>query len=687
MAQDLPFIPSRKSQNDLLEYFKTCANYLNNSLQVRDIMRQIDLKYMREQDWTEDNIKSRLANMAGDANKFQNVTLPVILPAVEAAVTYQSAVFLQGSPIFGCVSNPATQDAAMQLEAKVEQDQIKGGWIRHLQMFLRDGFKYNICGLEASWCEEQVPTLSTNAALGKDAEVKQVLWAGNKIERLDMYNTFWDVRVPITEVSKEGEFAGYTKIYSRIGLKRWLQSLPSYLKENEQTAFLSQWGTNSSNNSSVAAYYLPTINPAPILLQNTATNWYQFFTGERDPAEANYSGMYQVSTFYVRLIPREWALNVPSRGQVQIWKLVFVNQQVLIQATRMNNAHANLPTLFGSPLEDGLSYQTKSLATNVQDIQSLGSALVNSVVAARRKAISDRMLFDPSRVASKDINSANPSAKIPVRQAAYGKPLGEAIYPIPFRDDQSQIIMQEIGMFGKLSDVITGQNPARQGQFVKGNKTQTEYSDVMNNSNGRDQGTSLLLEDQCFAPLKEIVKLNTLQYVGPQTVYYRAKEQAVTIDPVALRNAALDFKMTDGLTPASKQINSDGFQVILQAIATSPQIASGYNIAPLISYLAEVQGANIEDFEKSQEQVAYEQAMSSWQSFAQMAAQKGVAFNQPMPLPANYGYLQQGQLKQTAPKEDALTTFMSGINQLSQQAPAGATQPTQEQSNGQATPQ
>jgi hypothetical protein len=311
----------------------------------------------------------------------------------------------------------------------------------------------------------------------------------------------------------------------------------------------------------------------------------------------------------------------------------------------------------------------------VQPIQDLSSAMMNSVVAARRRAISDRGLYDPSRVGEAQINSDNPSAKIPVRPAAYGKPLSEAYYPIPFRDDQSATIMQEMGAVIKLAELISGQNPARQGQFVKGNKTQTEYSDVMNNSNGRDQNVSLLLEAQVFTPMKEILKLNILQYQGPTSIYYREKAAQVKVDPVALRAAVIDFKISDGLAPASKLINSDSFQTALQVIGSSPQIGSGYNIGPMFSYLMKTQGALIGDFEKSNEQVAYEQASASWNQMAQLSLSKGIEWKQPQPTPEQFGYLKDGKLSQSNPPPDALNSFLQTIRQQTQPTDVGQAVP------------
>ena len=406
------------------------------------------------------------------------------------------------------------------------------------------------------------------------------------------------------------------------------------------------------------------------------TDWMAWVQASKSKIDINYKNYYELTTLYARIIPSDFGIKVPAANTPQVWKFVYVNHSVLIYAERQTNAHGDLPILFGQPLEDGLSYQTKSLATNVQPIQEVTSALMNSNIAARRRAISDRGLYDPSRISEHVINSDNPAAKMPVRPAAYGKPLSEAYYPIPFRDDQSGTIMQEMAAILKLSDMISGQNPARAGQFVKGNKTQSEYSDVMAHSNGRDQNTSLLLEAQVFTPLKNILKLNILQYQGASSLYYREKATTVKIDPVKLRTAVLEFKVTDGLTPASKLINSDAFQTALQVIGSSPQIASEYNIGPMFSYMMKSQGGHISDFEKSQEQVAYETAVGQWNQMGQLSLSKGMEWKQPQPTPEQFGYLQAGKLAQTTKKPDALASFQATLSEAAASNPAASPSPS-----------
>ena len=679
MAANTPMILGKLQQAGLIEFSKQAYNMLNTSWNVREQMRLIDLAYIREKDWTAEGQKAKIANKYGNSDKFQNITMPVVLPAVEAAVTYQTSVFLTGRPIFGVVGDADMEDAAMQMEALMEDHQTRGGWTRHLQMFFRDGFKYNMGVLEVDWIDQVVAALDSdpNFGGGKQGKPREVIWSGNRIRRVDPYNTIFDFRVPLTEVSEKGEFAGFTELFSRLQLKLFISQLPNKLVDNIAAAFASGLGGGGVNTSSVASYYIPPINQEALINLNVrqGTDWMAWASASQTSTKIDYKNVYEVTTLYGRIIPSDFNLRVPAPNTPQVWKLIIINHQVIIYAERQTNAHNRIPMLFGSPLEDGLSFQTKSLAQNVQPIQDVSSAMMNSVIAARRRAISDRGIYDPSRLAESQINSDNPSAKIPVRPAAYGKPLQEAYYAIPFRDDQSGTIMQEMGAVIKLSDTITGQNPSRQGQFVKGNRTQTEYSDVMNNSNGRDQCTAILLEDQVFTPLKEILKLNILQYQGPTSVYYNSKAQTVAIDPVVLRNSVISFKVSDGLSPASKIISADSFQTALQVFGSSPQIAASYNIGPMFSYMMKTQGAHIADFEKSKEQVAYESAMQQWTQMAQASIQAGQQWNQPQPKPADYGYLQGGQLLQKDQQPDALESFLSTIRQNTQSMQAGAGAP------------
>lgn len=78
----------------------------------------------------------------------------------------------------------------------------------------------------------------------------------------------------------------------------------------------------------------------------------------------------------------------------------------------------------------------------------------------------------------------------------------------------------------------------------------------------------------------------------------------------------------------------------MQVIGSSPQINQGYNLAPLFSYLMKTQGADLTPFEKSPEQVQYEQASQQWKETVIEAMKQGADSTKlpPQPNPTDYNY-------------------------------------------------
>jgi len=645
MAATQAFQIPKPAQDGLIQYHRTASTLVERQWNLKEQYRKIDLAYIREQDWTSENRRAEFANQLGDSNKIQNITVPVIMPQVRAAVAYQASVFLTDYPLFGVTSAPQYIDAAKQMQAVIEENSIRGSWARELLLFFQDGFKYNLSAIEVIWDKCVTAALETDVSYrgGLEGKAKEVIWAGNVLKRWDPYNTYFDCRVDPYLIPEKGEFVGHTELMSRTALKTFIERLDNKIIENIKPAFESPSMMNISGGGQYgASYYLPQINPNALIDPETIgyTNWDAWvgMVTSRNSGKISYKGIYEVSTEYVRIIPSDFNLRVPAPNTPQVWKLIIVNHSVIIYAERQTNAHEKIPVFFGCPSEDGLSYQTKSLATNGLPFQQVASALMNGVLAGRRRAVTDRVLYDPSRVSEGHMNSPNPSAKIPVRPSAYGKPVGEAVYQFPFRDDQAGINMQEIQALVGFSNNLNGQNMARQGQFVKGNKTDGQWESTMSNATSQDQITALLYEAQVFTPMKEVLKLNMLQYQGAASIYSPSQETVVDVDPVALRKAIIKFKVTDGLLPSEKVISGDNMKIAMQVIGSSGPLAQGYNIAPMFSYLMKVDNVDFTPFEKSPAQQAYEQAMNSWNMVAMEAAKKGAQISTPMPTPQQFGY-------------------------------------------------
>lgn len=629
-------IPLTKEQEDnVIRACRSWQNSLYTQYSLRGELENIDREYMRERDWTEDNIKSRIANRRGDSSKIQNITVPIIMPQVNSALSYLCNVFTTGYPIFPVVASPENENEAMQLQTIIQENADTAGWTQQLTMFFRDGLKYNLHAIECDWKQKTNWTIENDIGKSNSAGAKKVLWEGNVLKRMDLYNTFWDPRVHPSEMHKEGEFVGYTEIYSRIRFKAFCNSLYNRApKENVIRALASQpiQGAIGASTTAPFGYYIPYVNPFPFYNKSASLDWMNWATNvPTDKLGVDYKNSYSVTTVYARILPDDFALRVPEKNTPQVWKFIIINGAVVLTAERLTNVHNFIPIFFGQPIEDGLDYQTKSFAQNVEDMQNIASGFWNGVMASKRRLVTDRVLYDPSRVSEKAINSSNPAAKIPVRPSAMGKPLNEAVYQFPFRDEQADTLVQSSAAVISMANLVNGQNPAQQGQFVKGNKSVHEYDDVMGHGNGQNQSLAMSIEAQIFSPMKQVIKLNIFQYQQSAVVFNTNKGVSVNIKPEDLRNTAVHFKVADGLIPEDKITGDDLLQTVIQQLASSPQLAAGYNLSDAFTYLMKTQGLDLTPFAKSAAQQQYEQALQTWQQTAAQALKSGGTFSSPMP--------------------------------------------------------
>lgn len=625
-----PYMFPQKTQDALLELCRQTRDATFHTMELRQRFEFIDREFIRENNLAnKEQGQARIANYVGDKRKIQDIVIPVIEPQVSTAHSFLSSVFLSGNPIFGIVSDPTNEEQAMQMEAVISQNATYGGWAREISLFFLDTLKYNFAALEVDWCTEKTWSVITDTAFSKtQGKPKEITWQGNRIRRRDPYNILFDPRVPLTKQHTDAEFVGYSELMNRIGVVQYLQNLSfrmNYTKAME--------APQPIDISPQALYYIPSV-----FLQNYSYaklagmidwNRWAFGNNSGDP-RIQFKNLYILVTRYVRIIPKEFGMSVPASGQPQIWKLVTINDNVIVYMERQTNAHNYLPLIFGQATEDGLNLQTKSFAQKQIPFQDIASSLANSRFAARRRLIADRMLYDPSRIRSEDINSDSPTAKIPVRAAAYGQPLEKAVYPIPFRDEQTGTLMQDVREVKAYADNVSGQNPSQQGQFVKGNKTKSEYDDVQNNSSGRQKDMAILLEAQVFSPVKHIIKTNILQYqpAGPAYSFTDGKEY--NINPVDLRNKVLVFQVSDGLMPSEKLIDGDTLNIALSMVAQSPQLAEEYSVGDIFAYLIGTRGVNLTPFKLTPQQIQQRNANMLAQAQAEGAGRaKGAALTNP----------------------------------------------------------
>lgn len=596
-------IPQRKL---MLEYAKACADkdtsFLGN---LRTMLMYRDKAYQRQLNVTAEHVKALRQNMTGNGRAIQDMTVPIAMPQVESATAYQAGVFLTQHPIFGVVSDLAHIDQAKMFETALADQSIKYGWARELTKVLRNGFKYNFAPTVVEWKKTSLKKIVTRTDVDRagKAGIESYSYGGNCIIACDPYNTFMDTLVPPANLHDCGEFFGHNLLVNRVQLMTLLRSLDATRTTSLREAYESKFTGVSTDATRGSVYYRPTVNPFIHMhngMLSGGTDWLGY-VGMRDKSRGiQYKDAYVLTPFYCRARPEDFG---GTGNQLVTYKALIVNWEHVVYVEEMHVGYDGLPCFIAQPNEDGLGYQTQSLLDNAMPYQDMSSALWNINLQAKRRLVFDRLVYNPRMIDKKDIDAASSVSRIPLRNANLGRdsdnPIAKAVYQIPYRDvDSSGLQMSQ--MIEQMADTATGQNRVDRGQFQKGNKTAAEFQTVMGNSNSRQQLTSITLEHQFFMPVKEVIRSNTLQYQPAGKLFSRETESMVEFDPVALREAVLEFKLTDGMLPADKMLSPELLQVFMQTAQAVPAMATEYDVLGMFLYWVKLQGATwVNDFKRN----------------------------------------------------------------------------------------
>lgn len=628
-----PFKLTADSQAQLLKNTSGIRSLaLSHSSLVHSYMLDRDKAYARE---AENNTEATRLNKAAQASR-SKLTIPLVYEQVDSARAFLAGVFLANDPVFETVAAPELMDAALALNAIYEKDSRNFRWKSELSKCFLDSLKYTLCAAEVTWVSEQVYAPEVAQAiqgLQPEESSLQVVRTGNKVKRLNLYSTFWDTSVEPHLIHEHGDYAGYVERYSAIRLITLLNSLPAegrmvdphVQKDVDRMKAGLGGGYNGVNLPAFMDYagVESGIDPYTSAAMFDVTD--EELKKRKTLNKLSGTGHFVVTTLYIRIIPEMLGISSPGAEAVpQVWKFIIVNDAVVAYAERQTNAHNFLPIIFGTALDEGQGYCTKSFAHNVEDFQRGASDMLNAEIQSTKRILTDRGIYDPSRIAAQHINNPNPSAKIPLRPAAYGTNPGEAYYPIPFEDRMAGARLQQAQLIGSFANQITGQNPVSTGQFVKGNKTNEQFQQSMGSSDARRYAMAISLHASFITTIQEVTKLNILQYQPPANLFSSSTGEVAKVDPQELRAAATEFKVADGLVPAERRASTEMLQVAAQTLASMPEGNMEYDVMGMLAYIFKLRGVkDLDKFKRTEEQQQQRLAQIQAQTAAQTPPEQG----------------------------------------------------------------
>jgi hypothetical protein len=589
------------SQTRVLDYAMKIIEKRNQFTALFDKMDAIDVAYARFKKSEKEAVSSGTDVRGGDecCNVFSmdDVTPPIVISQVDSFVAYLAEVFLSGSPLFPVVSGVADRHWAEMLETILDDHSILGGYVRQLLLFLRDAVKYNMSAIEVDWTsiEQFSLIMDVTAAEGKTLNKKPKKF--NALKRLNPRNTVWDYSVMPGDVAQNGDYAGYLERVTATRLKRLLNKWSIENKAMNVESIMACGAASYGAGTTGTFREDPIISNYGTLSQKMtgAPDWDHWFDptapGKRGPSSPGV--MYEIFWLYARIMPANFGIVAPQPNTPQIWKFAIINGRYIGCAERIVSAYDYLPILFGQPQEDGLGYQTQSVAEAEIPFQDVANTLFNIRIAASRRAVSDRALYIADMIKPSDINNPTAAPKIPVHISQLSnKGIQDAYHQIPFDMRGTETTIQDVATIIGFSKDLHGVNGPRQGQFQKGNKSVQEWQDTMGGSDGRMRLPAMILEHQVFSPMKSIMVLNLFQYGEDAKVISQASGKQFDVDIAKLRTQTLSFRVADGFTPKSKLASTDVITGGMQLISQSPilQQAFGAMLPSMFLHMMSLQG-------------------------------------------------------------------------------------------------
>lgn len=583
------------AQRAVVEFTGSVMVAHNSNKELQAKMDAIDIAYARykaAKDKPNTGVDIR-DEPCGNIFADDEVTPPLVVSQVDSYTAYLADVFLSGYPLFPVVSNPSNKIYAEQLETLLDDHANLGGYVRQLLLFLRNGVKYNYSAIEVEWDVIEQFSAVGDFESGTGRKIDRTKKGITKIKNLNMRNVVRDTEVPVGDLAEHGDYAGYIEVITKTKLKRLLNKLTIsgdvYNADKAmQTASVSPSGFYQED--PIISNYVTQAGR-----RNGTVDWDAYLDNTEGSTRrgTSYGATYEKLTLYARIMPAEFGITAPQKNTPQIWKFIIIGNSVMISAKRIISAYDYLPILFGQPMEDGLGYQTQSVAEGEIPFQTAASTLFNIRFAAARRAVSDRALYDPAFITANDVNSRGPAPKIPARIGQLAnKKLSDVYHQLPFDNRGLENVMSDAQMIVGFSKELHGMNGPKQGQFQKGNKSVSEWNDTMAGSDNRLRLPALCLECQVFSPLKSILALNIFQYGENSVVVSQRSGQVITIDLAKLRQQVLAFRIADGVTPKSKLASTEAITGLLQLISTSPILQQQYGmmLPAMVAHLAQLQG-------------------------------------------------------------------------------------------------
>ena len=535
---------------------------------------------------TAEDARKRARRDSSGTVEYTTVVLPYSYAILMTAVTYWSSVFLGRSPVFQYTGrNGASQQKVQGVEALVDYQLLMDSMTPKLFAWLLDAGKYGVGVLWNHWTEDYITysqLVETADALGNTTRQRVVTqsrqYAGNSVFNVRPYDFFPDPRVPLMDFQR-GEFCGR---YVEVSLPRLRASQEGYF--NLDKAKDAQ-GSEAARNTGSSQLQMPgTRSGALWNVKNEDT------------------GLIPCIELVMEISPDEWGLGESPYPEKWVFTLVLENK-ALIGCRPQGMAHGRFPAQILTYEVDPYSFTLRGMMEICEPLANTLDWLFNSHFFNVRKAMNDQLVVDPLRVEMTDLKAGGPGRLIRLRPEAYGSSVQDVVRQLPVMDVTAshlasvKVVIEMYQRLTGVSDNLMGMMNMRGGRTTAA-EVRTSTSMGVNRMKTFCEFNSAL----GFAPLSQMFVQNNQQFLDEELELKIAGDllmgnpQFLKVAPADIAGF-YDYVPVDGTLPIDRFAQANLWKEILMGLGQMPTIATGYDIAGIFSWMAQMAGLkNINQF-------------------------------------------------------------------------------------------
>lgn len=570
------------------------VKYITDRLMLADVERQsriqraqdIDVQISGYIELSRDDRKRDRDNKRGKSPKPTKHNLTLVQAQLDEEVTFLMGVFAPDMDIFTAASSANKQPIAEGLTKEINAQGQRVGYYRQMAKFCNNAIRYNFAGLTCGWEKEYGVDFEKVGAGQIQKKDGALVWEGNVLKSIDVYNFMFDTSVHPIDLARKGEYFCEIDIITPFHAKK-------LAKENKMYGVDRFVAIDNKpitpRTKAITFYRLPPQIRDAVSAGNPkgGVNWQAALSEQGAGIAPESNASLERWKYTTWIVPKDFGLS--DSDQMELWRIVVTQSCYITYAVKLDDSHGMLPIGMTTPIEDDLNNDQRTYSEQLMPLQHFASFLLNTHQDATRKGVYGVTVFDPRAFPGLDKNTEDLVAGlIPMRSSATEIDIDKIFRhynAAPGTEGNVAMVESIIGLMQKIL-------PTDQLRQVADLERATLYqaAATVQASSRRSLKIARIISDQGLTPLKLLMMYGIYANLTSITVINQLDGCEQEVSPSDIIDAKIELDVGTGLKGIDRLMQLQIFQYITNAVIQSQQGIQEIDIVKLLTYVANLAG-------------------------------------------------------------------------------------------------